>query len=36
MTINLEARYRYLDALVDTFEDSLDTVEPTVAIGWKF
>ena len=36
MTINLEARYRYLDALVDTFEDSLGTVEPTVAIGWKF
>ena len=35
-TINLEARYRYLDALVDTFEDSLDTVEPTVAVGWRF
>ena len=36
VTINLEARYRYLDALVDTFEDSLGTVEPTLAVGWKF
>ena len=36
VTINLEARYRYLDALVDTVEDSLGTVEPTVAVGWKF
>ena len=25
-----------LDALVDTFEDSLDAVEPTVAVGWRF
>ena len=25
-----------LDALVDTLEDSLGTVEPTVAVGWRF
>ena len=36
VTINLEARYRYIDALVDSVANSLGTVEPTVAVGWKF
>ena len=36
MTIHLEARYRYFDALVETVDDSLDTVETTVGVGWRF
>jgi outer membrane beta-barrel protein len=34
--IHLEARYRYLDTLIDAGDDSLDTVETTVGVGWRF
>lgn len=36
MMIRLEARYRYLDGLVDAFDDSLNTFETTLGIGWRF
>jgi outer membrane beta-barrel protein len=34
--VRLEARYRYLDGVVDNFEDSLNTFETTLGVGWKF
>jgi outer membrane beta-barrel protein len=34
--IRLEARYRYVDAVLDNFEDSLSTVETTLGVGWQF
>ena len=34
--IRFDARYRYLDAVVDRFADSPGTVEATLGIGWKF
>ena len=34
--INLETRYRYFDALIDAADDSLNTVETTVGVGWRF
>lgn len=34
--VRLEARYRYLDGVVDKFDDSLNTVETTLGVGWKF
>ena len=34
--IRLEARYRYVDALVDNFDDSLNTFETTLGVGWQF
>jgi outer membrane beta-barrel protein len=34
--IHLEARYRYLDTLLDASDDSVDTVETTVGVGWRF
>ena len=34
--INLETRYRYFDALIDATDDSLNTVETTVGVGWRF
>ena len=34
--IRFDARYRYLDAVVDSFADSPGTVEATLGIGWKF
>jgi outer membrane beta-barrel protein len=34
--VRLEARYRYLDSVVDKFDDSLNTVETTLGVGWKF
>lgn len=34
--IRLEARYRYVDAMVDSFDDSLNTVETTLGVGWQF
>jgi outer membrane beta-barrel protein len=34
--VRLEARYRYLDAVVDRFDDSLNTVETTLGVGWRF
>ena len=34
--IRVEARYRYIDALVDRFDTSLNTVETTAGVGWAF
>jgi len=34
--IRLEARYRYVDAMLDNHDDSLSTVETTLGIGWQF
>jgi len=31
-----EARYRYIDSLLEQFDDSLNTVETTAGVGWKF
>lgn len=36
LMIRLEARYRYLDGLVDAFDDSLNTFETTLGVGWRF
>lgn len=34
--VRLEARYRYLDGIVDSHDDSLNTVETTLGVAWKF
>jgi outer membrane beta-barrel protein len=34
--VRLEARYRYVDAVVDRFDDALSTVETTLGVGWTF
>ncbi len=34
--VRLEARYRYLDGMLDQFDDSLNTVETTLGVGWQF
>ena len=34
--VRFEARYRYLDAVVDNLDDSLNTFETTLGVGWKF
>lgn len=34
--IRLEARYRYLDGVLDRYGDSLNTVETTLGVGWQF
>lgn len=34
--LRAEARYRYVDALVDNFDDSLNTFEATVSVGMRF
>jgi outer membrane beta-barrel protein len=34
--VRLEARYRYVDAVLDDLDDSLNTVETTLGIGWQF
>jgi len=34
--IRFDARYRYLDAVLDRFADSPGTVEATLGVGWKF
>jgi len=34
--VRLEARYRYLDKVVDQVSDSLNTVETTLGVGWQF
>lgn len=31
-----DIRYRYIDKLVDNFDDSLNTFEVTVGVGWRF
>jgi outer membrane beta-barrel protein len=34
--IRLEARYRYLDKVLDNLDNSLSTVETTLGVGWQF
>jgi outer membrane beta-barrel protein len=34
--VRLEARYRYVDKVLDTFDNSLSTVETTLGVGWQF
>src|SRR3954468_19852371 len=34
--LKAEARYRYLDKVVDRFDQSLNTVETTLGVGWRF
>ncbi|MET0496725.1 MAG: porin family protein [Steroidobacteraceae bacterium] len=34
--LRLDARYRYLDKVVDRFDDSLGTIETTFGVGIKF
>jgi outer membrane beta-barrel protein len=34
--IRAEARYRYLDKVVDRFDNSLNTVETTLGVGYRF
>jgi len=34
--VRLEARYRYVDKVLDNFDDSLSTVETTLGVGWRF
>ncbi len=34
--LRVEARYRYMDALVDNFDDSLNTFEATIGAGMTF
>jgi outer membrane beta-barrel protein len=36
LSIWAEGRYRYVDGLVDAFDDSLDTFEPRIGIGYAF
>lgn len=36
VSVRLEARYRYLDSLVDNHEESLNTVETTLGVAWNF
>jgi opacity protein-like surface antigen len=32
----IEGRYRYLDKVVNRFDDSLNTAEGTLGVGWQF
>jgi outer membrane protein len=34
--IRAEARYRYMDKVLDHFDNSLNTVETTLGVGWRF
>ena len=34
--IRLEARYRYLNGIVDSFDQSMNTFETTLGVGWRF
>lgn len=34
--LRLEGKYRYLDAVVDRNDDSLNTFETTLGFGWRF
>jgi outer membrane beta-barrel protein len=36
LVVRLEGRYRYLDKIVDNFDHSLNTVETTLGVGWRF
>ncbi|HZF29464.1 MAG TPA: porin family protein [Gammaproteobacteria bacterium] len=34
--IDLEARYRYLDKVLERFDDSVGTLETSIGVGWRF
>jgi len=36
LLVRLDARYRFIDKLVDQYEDSLNGAEVSLGIGWKF
>jgi outer membrane beta-barrel protein len=36
LVVRAEARYRYLDKVLDRFDDSLNTVETTLGVGYQF
>jgi len=36
IALQLEARYRYYNKLLDPVDHSIGTFEPTVAVGWRF
>jgi OOP family OmpA-OmpF porin len=36
VSLRLDARYRYLDKVVDRFDDSLNTFETTFGVGFQF
>lgn len=36
LILRVDARYRYVDVLVDPYGDSLSCAEATVGIGWRF
>src|SRR5688572_31949853 len=36
IVIRAEARYRYLDKVLDRFDDPLNTVETTLGVGYRF
>ena len=36
VSLRLDARYRYLDKVVDRFDDSLNTFETTLGVGFRF
>lgn len=36
LLLRVDARYRYMNSVVDRFDDPLNTVETTLGIGWKF
>lgn len=36
VVLRLEARYRYLDKVIDAFDRSLSTVETTLGVSWQF
>ena len=36
LMVRVEGRYRYMDKVVDKFDNSLNTVEATAGIGWRF
>ncbi|HEX5046468.1 MAG TPA: porin family protein [Gammaproteobacteria bacterium] len=34
--IDLEARYRYIDKVLERFDDSVGTFETSIGVGWQF
>lgn len=36
VSLRLDARYRYLDKVIDRFDDSLNTFETTLGVGFQF
>jgi opacity protein-like surface antigen len=36
LMVRFDARYRYIDALADRYDSSLNTFETTLGIDWRF